>query len=978
MKVATTQPFQLVYSIFQHEFLGYLFESFVIQVNSKGELTYQHQNISAKNAREFAKGLDEKDYKLIELMDSMQQEHIIKRFWNKKISPAEFFLKIYDAKKGDKMIQEAIEDMLEDKRQLILQLLPGKPLFIMGKDGNPAWRELKWAEEPATVLFHFWRNEADTHYQPTLKYQNQKLEYQYRGAFILANKPAWLVADGVLYKFAQNIDGHKIKPFLNKKFIAIPRKLEGEYYRKFVAPLIATCKVYANGEGFEIRPTEPTPNPIIKFSEIYTAQPGLFEKPAENEYKIQLELNFKYDNFLFKADDLSELNGNKYKHEVKLEENPQGYLFHKVKRDIQLEKSIIQLIHNQGLELKKGRTLLDKSKAFQWLGQNLALLKKQGIQVESAIQTGKKYFLGKAEIDLQINESHDWFDILAKIRFGEFEIPFMQLRKLILQKKNEFTLPNGEIAVIPEVWLEQYAELFAFAETDDLGHTQLNRQHLMLVEDLRNGNYAQVTLSRKLEKFRDFEEIENYPLPINFKGELRPYQQAGYNWLRFLQQYRFGGCLADDMGLGKTIMALALLQHQQEMGKHPASLLILPTSLIYNWELEAQKFTPNLKVFVYTGTHRKKTSDYFDNYDLIITSYGIARLDTDILGKYLFHYLILDESQAIKNPGSNISQSVRELKSNYKLILTGTPLENSTLDLWSQMSFVNPGLLGTQSHFKTEYVNPIEKKQDSDKLAKLARMIKPFILRRLKSQVAKDLPEKIENIQYCLMSKAQEEYYEKVKSQYRNEILKQIEQEGVARSQMLLLQGLTKLRQIANHPTMIDEAYKGDSGKLEDLLYKLESIISENHKVLIFSQFVKHLNILIPQLTQRNWEYAYLDGATQDRQSEVNRFQTDPKIQIFLISLKAGGVGLNLTAAEYVFLLDPWWNPAIEAQAVDRAHRIGQKNTVFTYKFITKNTVEEKILLLQQSKRKLAADIITTEESFMKNLSKEDVLSLLE
>jgi SNF2 family DNA or RNA helicase len=311
------------------------------------------------------------------------------------------------------------------------------------------------------------------------------------------------------------------------------------------------------------------------------------------------------------------------------------------------------------------------------------------------------------------------------------------------------------------------------------------------------------------------------------------------------------------------------------------------------------------------------------------------------------------------------------------LVLTGTPVENSTMDLWSQMSFVNPGLLGTKKFFKDEFVTPIEKKQDEQKSAKLATLIKPFILRRHKSQVATELPDKIENIHYSSMTTMQEEKYEEVKSFYRDKILEHIEHNGIRKSQMILLQGLTQLRQLANHPKMVDKEYLGDSGKMEDVTHMLTSIISEGHKVLVFSQFVKHLALMKDYLERSHIKFAYLDGSTKDREKQVNLFQENEEISVFLISLKAGGLGLNLTAADYVFLLDPWWNPAIEQQAVDRAHRIGQKQQVFTYKFITTNTVEEKILALQERKVNLARDLISTEENFMKNLTQEDIRSIL-
>ena len=564
------------------------------------------------------------------------------------------------------------------------------------------------------------------------------------------------------------------------------------------------------------------------------------------------------------------------------------------------------------------------------------------------------------------------------MKFGDFEIPFKTIRKYILDKKSKIELPNGEVAVIPETWFTEFSELFAFMENNDKGEIGLKKHHLSLVQDLEDNNLAKVTLDRKLEKFREFEEIDESPIPRGFKGQLRPYQKSGFDWLLFLNKYNFGGCLADDMGLGKTVQTLVLLQAQRELSADKTNLLVMPTSLIYNWELEAMKFTPQLKVHVYAGTQRNKDISIFKDYDLILTSYGIVRLDIEELKKFYFNYVILDESQAIKNPESIISKSVRKLNSKYRLILTGTPIENSTLDLWSQMSFINPGLLGNKNFFRDQFLFPIEKKQDEHKSNRLYSIIKPFILRRKKGQVAKELPEKVENVKYVTMTTMQEEKYEEAKSFYRNKIMAEIGQHGVNKSQMVLIQGLTKLRQIANHPLLVDEDYVGDSGKLDDITHMMQTAIGKGHKILIFSQFVKHLKIISDYLFKNKLDFAYLDGSTRDRQEQVERFQQESSLQLFLISLKAGGLGLNLTKADYVFLLDPWWNPAVEAQAIDRAHRIGQENKVFTYKFITKNTVEEKILQLQQKKLRLVSDLINVEKGVVKDLTKEDINSLLE
>jgi SNF2 family DNA or RNA helicase len=985
-KVVNTQPFEVVFSVYAHEFLGYLIAAYVVQINSKGEHTYQYQMISPKNYEYFANKLTAEEIECIQLCDEIQQEQLYKKFnQSKKLNVEDFLIKTYDKHKGEEIIRKYIEELINNKKAIILEKLKGKTLYIMGKDGNPCSQKLEWAEEVCTVLFRLHRNSEDSHYYPTIKYKGEKLEFQYqKESFILSNKPAYMVLNNIIYFFTHNVDGKKIMPFLQKKFILISRKIEEEYFNKFFLPLIAWFDVKAVGQA-KIDEQKPDCKPILKITEYLKNSSSLFENQTGKEIleaEWEIEIQFQYNEYTFSASENYDNQPTKYEVKIQKDVEKDYYIFYKIKRNIKDEKNYIEDFKNLGLALQKGKIKLPKNQAYSWLTQNWDILREKQINILQPNNTeNKRYFLGNTYFEVKIEENRDWFDILAKIKFGNYKIPFWQLRKYILQKKTEFNLPNGEIAVIPSVWLEQFNELahFSHIENEKDESLRLKKHHLALIEELRNGKYAQVRIHRKLENFKNFEGIEEYPLPKNFKGKLRPYQKTGYDWLRFLNEYKMGGCLADDMGLGKTIMTLALLAHIKEKDDKTmpkTSLLTIPTSLIYNWELEAKKFVPNLKIHVYMGQNRRKDTRYFQHFDVIITSYGIVRSDADLLKNYLFNYIILDESQAIKNPSSHITMAVKELKSMHKLIITGTPLENNTLDLWSQMSFINNGILGTQSFFKNEFQIPIEKKQDEEKRNRLAKIIKPFILRRLKSQVAKDLPEKIENIQYCLMSQKQEEYYEKTKAQYRNELLKKIENQGIVKSQMLLLQGLVKLRQIANHPRLVDENYEGDSGKMEDVIYKLENIVKEGHKVLVFSQFVKHLQLLKNLIEEKKWQYAYLDGSTQKRQNEVEKFQNEKEVKIFLLSLKAGGVGLNLTAAEYVFLLDPWWNPAIEMQAVDRAHRIGQKNTVFTYKFISKNSVEEKILALQENKKKLVKDLISIEDGFIKNITKEDILEL--
>lgn len=981
MKVSAAQPFQIIYSLYQHEYLGYVFESFIVHLDEKGKLTYQHQSISSKNAREFTKGLDARDFDLIELMDSMGQDAVLKHFSKKVMKPEEFFSKVYHKQKGDEMLQDQIEAYMEKRRSAILEKMKGKLLFEMGNDGEPTWRKVEVLEDRASIQFHFMRSQESTNYYPTISHKGKRVEIPDPAAYLICRQPAWMVLKGKLYGFEKFVDGKKLQPFLAKKHVVIPKNLEETYYNRFVAPLIASFDDI-EASGFEIAKHEYDPHPLLTISELPAASTKdaatLFDgdenhEPAANDEagKIVFDLSFKYGKYKFRGDAFGSVS-------VTLEKKENDYVFHRIKRNTEAEKKFSQTLIKLGLPLRGFRVAVDKAQAFSWLNENRVNLLNLGFEVSQPENKDKKYFVGKAVIELEVKENIDWFDIHAKIRFGEFEISFKELRKLILRKKVEFKLPNGEIAIIPEAWLIKYGDLFALSETTGTSEKPvLKKHHISLLQELEEGKLAKVHMNERLRNLHSFTGIRDYELPKEFHGTLRPYQKAGYNWLRFLNEFHLGGCLADDMGLGKTVQTLALLQSEKEKGNSGTSLLIMPTSLIYNWEMEAEKFAPGLKIFTYTGTLRNKDVSQFSKYDVVLTSYGITRLDIDSLLKFFFNYIILDESQVIKNPSSNIAKAVMQLQSRYRLTLTGTPLENTTLDLWSQMTFLNPGLLGGQTFFKNEYQIPIEKKSDEAKTKKLNGIIKPFILRRLKSQVATDLPEKVENIYYTNMTTEQEQKYEEVKSFYRHKILDQIDKEGLNNSRMMILEGLTKLRQISNHPRMIDPKYEGTSGKLEDVSHMVENALLEGHKLLIFSQFVKHLEIIKELLNGRKIPFAYLDGSSSDRKEQVEKFNKDPNLKIFLISIKAGGLGLNLTEADYVFLLDPWWNPAVEAQATDRAHRIGQKKKVFTYKFITRNTVEEKILKLQKHKLKLSENLIQTEESVIKTLTLEDIEMLM-
>lgn len=964
LRVDSSKPCKIVYSICRHAYLGFLIEPHVVQLNPQGDFSLTYQRLFTHTAEEFSTCITEEDFRLIRLLDDTEQDFIIKKYHKKPVRAIEFFNKYFDEK-----FYNLVRPKIEKKMAEVLESLKDKScLYMMDKDGWPAERKIDMATEMSTILFHFRRNEIETRYFPTIKYQGLRIDFMFKDAQVISNQPAWLLLNDVLYFFEPDIEGKKLLPFLNKRYITIPKATEQTYFEKFIGPLVEKHHVYA--EGFEIKTEKYIPETILKV--IYVAG-GV----------SQIQLQFNYGSYIFAM-------GNGQKVTVKIQTDNGNYIFHRIKRDTQLEKEKYSRLLRLGL--KKVSALFynlevassdDTSEDFSyrilnWINENIDTLTAEGFKIEQS-DAGKRFLIGASKIHFDVQEENDWFDINAIVYFGNHAVPFIALKPYILRKKREFPLPDGEIAIIPEKWFTQYSSLFSLG--DGTTSLKLKKHHIGLINDLAEDSLAHVTLHRKLQRLNDFEDIGDSKMPIHFKGELRSYQKAGYNWFGFLREYNFGGCLADDMGLGKTIQTLAMLQKikedDEEANTHSTSLIVMPTSLIYNWVSEAKKFTPKLRVLAHTGTFRNKEISTFIDYDVIITTYGITRVDAGILSHFYFNYIILDESQNIKNPASKSFKAVRALKSRNKLILSGTPVENSVGDLWTQLTFLNPGLLGTQSFFNDEYVQAIEKRKDLEKARKLQALIKPFVLRRTKEQVASELPQKTEQIVYCDMSEDQASFYEKTKSAYRNDLLTSMEDGSFSKKQVQLLQGLTALRQLANHPIMIDETYISDSGKFENILQTLDNVLKGGHKVLVFSQFVKHLAIFRKHFDKESIDYAYLDGATKNRGEIVRKFQEDDALKLFLISLKAGGVGLNLTQADYVFILDPWWNPAVEQQAIDRTHRIGQDKKVFIYKFIAKDTVEEKILALQNRKKKLAKTLITTEESFIKSLSKADIQEIL-
>ncbi len=565
---------------------------------------------------------------------------------------------------------------------------------------------------------------------------------------------------------------------------------------------------------------------------------------------------------------------------------------------------------------------------------------------------------------MSINSNTDWFDLGIEVAFGKEKVSLKDIRKALLNKSKYVALKDGTLGVLPEKWINKFAKYFKAGEVKDKDIKISNYQFNIideLYEDFNKKSDFLMELQQKKENLKNLQNISPVKVPKTVKAQLRPYQQEGLNWLVCLQQNKLGGCLADDMGLGKTLQAIALLAYikQQKKSKLP-SLIVAPTSLIFNWNKEFEKFAPSIKVLTYTGVKRDEVFDKIKKQDVIITTYGTVLNDIIKLQNQEFNYVILDESQAIKNPNSKRYKSVKLLKAENRLTLTGTPIENNTFDLYSQMNFLNPGLLGSMSHFKTEFSDAIDKAHNKEASDLLYQIIYPFLLRRTKNQVATDLPQKTESIIYCEMGSEQRKIYEAFKDKYREFLLNKFAENGEAQSQMYVLEGLTKLRQICNSPQLLseEEEYSSSSVKLDMLIDNIKTITSEGSKILVFSQFTSMLALVQERLVDENIEFEYLDGQTRNREKRVKNFQENDEVSVFLISLKAGGTGLNLTKAEYVFLIDPWWNPAVENQAIDRCYRIGQTKNVIAYRMICKDTIEEKIVDLQENKKDVSDSII--------------------
>ncbi len=933
-------------------------------------------------------GSNEISIKIAELAANIEPQELTEKFTDGKIKQGSLF------EEADKKLMDTVIRPYYDKNFTeIIQLIRENNIPVFKHNALPHLYEADQVIleiEPAETLLKFARTDEGTSYTLTARHNEQPIDLMNESNAIITNQPCLLLYNDSMIAFDSTINGNLLRPFLKKESIEIPKRIEKDYFARFIRKIVSRCEVEA--EGFKVTNVQLEPKAILT--------------PVTNwQNKPVFELSFDYG-------EKNILPGSPGKNITVMNSDETGFVFSRVKRDTVFENKMQKKLKDMGLQQATSTFILPGEETLhsfmEWLIDNYKKITEAGFTLNQYPE--KKYILSKATIKAGIKTGLDWFDLTGKVEAGSYSFPFIKLRQNILDGNREFVLPSGEIFLIPEEWMTEYSGLMTFAENDTKNLRVRNHHYTVL----RSFGFPEVE-----ELARLAETAPETDLPKLNNVSLRPYQITGYQKISSLQSKGFGVILADDMGLGKTLQVITALADIYPQGNNisfdkfysntesgpkqqldlfadfteasaptpkkatkteaeksnPASLVVMPTSLVHNWYYELRRFAPWLNIHVYTGTKRKITQAIFKRADVILTSYGIMRNDIDKLEAFNFTMVVLDESQQIKNPSSATAKAVLRIKCKKRIAMSGTPIENRISDLWPQMQFANPGMLGSLSAFQKEFGSTAHSNSQKDAFGRLKTLINPFIIRRTKAEVAPELPPITESVAWCTMTDEQQELYDTEKSGIRNALLAQMGSADKPANSAYVLQALMKLRQIACHPQLAGFDAAGDSGKFEEVTRKLETLLFENHKVLIFSSFVKHLEIYEEWCKQRDVKYAKLTGATTNREKAIDTFKKDDDTQIFFISLKAGGVGLNLPEAGYVFLLDPWWNPAAESQAINRAHRIGQDKNVFVYRFISTGTVEEKIIRLQNEKSQMA-DAIIESDAVVEILSIDEIKAL--
>jgi len=935
------ENFRVIFSIINQPVFGWLIECYAVKEGEQGNLMLTSQKVRSTTADDF--GLSDKQKNLVDWLEEIDKKEIIKRFnrLKREVKPDEFFKKQYDDE-----LAITIREFVEKRVIKTFEMLEGEEIYLASEDLlNPAGRKLEYPKETASVYFHLFRNDEGLQYFANIRYDGETLNYRQNGSVIITDQPLWMVVENQLIHVENSIDSKKIMPFIGKKFIRIPFSSEKVYLEKFIIPLVEKFPVFAKG--------------INVITERFVATPII--RLVQMGDGLSLQLSFEYDEHVFSY------NTKKRVYAI-LEQDGNEYIIKRIQRSAVWEEQKREVLENCGFVQTVGSNfhVSDEEKGIK--AKSKELLELLVSSKENLLQAGFKvqqdneagnYLLEEPKIEHVSKDKGDYFDLEIHVSFGPFKMPFTKLIKNIKNNDPNVPLPNGSIGIIPGEWFAKYLPISNHGEVKN-ELIQLKKHHQGLITELSEASTIEdFAIQSKLDH-----KVE---VPKGLNAELRDYQEEGLIWLAYLHSISCGGILADDMGLGKTVQVIAFLGYLKEKkSKNKTHLILAPTSLIYNWQSELNKFYPDLKYRIHLGSLREREIEKnYQEFDIILTSYGTFRSDIDYFEKCEFDVLVTDESQSYKNRNSLLHKSLKKCDAHVVFGLTGTPIENGVSDLWSQMDVINPKMLGGYNYFKRTYADEIEKKEDKKAALQLQKLIDPFVLRRTKKQVMKELPEKTEHTLYCDMMPEQAKLYEEVKSYYRNHLMHLVEDVGFEAGRMKILAGLMKLRQIANHPNLAGYDEVNESGKLRQICAKLATAIEGGHKILVFSQFLGHLGLIKEFLENEQIPYSYIDGSmdAKQRNNQVNKFQDEDTTKVFLLSIKTGDKGLNLTAADYVMIADPWWNPAVEQQAQDRAYRIGQDKPVMIYRFISKNTIEDKIKNLQQRKKSYAEQIIVETEN---------------
>jgi non-specific serine/threonine protein kinase len=950
-----TKSFQFCFDIsFEKNLNTYIPTAYIVENTT--EIKYLNKKATKTIIESFGidfENLDSNSRRIITICESLRPEFIFKKF-SAKVKSAKTIADLQKDSKIDFAIRQHLQFNLspfydiivKEQFPLSINLGPEKDFYRSRVDVNPLSFEpqIQFDKHVEGITYTLSLKENETTFLP----MDNSVD-------ILLDEPGWLIINKKLGQLKE-LNTKKLTPFLKKKSIEIPSKLVDNYFKNFIPEIAKKIDIEAN--GFEIELRDQIKSCIIQ--------------PIFDFFKncYYLNLYFDYNGYVF--------DGSKSKKthsfvDFSIANEPKIIQFKRSSEENSYTDKLLEIglekIKNELFGLKSDAETSDPYINIQLIIDHKQKLESLGFTIENLKLESKEIITESNTISIAKETKADWFDIKIIITIGNYKINFSEIIPNIKSKERLFQLPDGNYFLIPLEWFSKYGSLAKLAKTEN-GNLSLRKSNFTALDGIS-------------EIDNDLDQIHQAEFTTSelIKATLRPYQIDGVKWLLKHFNSNMGACLADDMGLGKTLQTLSVLVSVQEqlgfttkttnfdlfanettIEREPLkALIVLPSSLVFNWFNEAGKFTPHFSKMQYVGNDRKLLTSLINSTDLIFTSYSIVHRDISILEKYDFRYLILDESQYIKNKNSKIFKAINKISTGHKIALSGTPIENSLDDLWSQMQFINPDILGTYNFFAENFKIPIEKKQNEEVLSELKNLIQPYILRRTKEQVLKDLPELTEQIYYCDMDPEQEKLYEKEKSKARNFLLKT----DSSPDKISIINTLMKLRQLSNHPKMVDADSEIDSGKYIAVTNYLENLVKANQKVIIFSSFITNLNFYTDWCKENKIAFCEITGETpaSKREQEVKHFQEKENPLLFFISLKAGGVGLNITKASYVLFLDPWWNPFAEKQGVGRAHRIGQLNKVNVIRFISKNTVEEKIIKLQENKKLLSDSLL--EESYI-------------